>query len=80
MLYLLSSTYYIYIFIYFSNHFEDANVFPFYLSLVCRYVLAVFKKLGIFQPGLYGVYASGSYYRSWIDSNIAANGGATYCN
>ena len=31
------------------------------------------------QDGLYGVYAKTAFYRNWIDTNIQANGGASYC-
>ena len=32
------------------------------------------------QEGLYGVYAEVAELRTWIDTKIAANGGATYCS
>jgi secreted trypsin-like serine protease len=31
------------------------------------------------QAGLYGVYAEVAQFRDWIDSTIAAGGGATFC-
>jgi secreted trypsin-like serine protease len=33
----------------------------------------------IFQNGLYGVYAEVAQFREWIDTTIAAKGGATFC-
>jgi len=34
---------------------------------------------GCAADGLYGVYSEVARLRTWIDTNIAANGGATYC-
>jgi len=35
--------------------------------------------LGCAQAGTYGVYAEVTALRTWVDTNIASNGGATYC-
>ena len=32
------------------------------------------------QEGLYGVYADVPFFRTWIDEQIAAKGGATFCS
>ena len=29
--------------------------------------------------GQYGVYGDVAYFRTWVDSTVAANGGAKYC-
>ena len=36
----------------------------------------------LYQDGLYGVYSevASPKIRAWIDSTIAENGGATYCD
>jgi secreted trypsin-like serine protease len=41
--------------------------------------VSVFLK-SLFQKGLYGVYAAVSYLRSWVDTTLAANGGAVFCS
>lgn len=35
--------------------------------------------IGCGQDGLYGVYGNVAYLRSWVDTTVAANGGANYC-
>ena len=29
--------------------------------------------------GQYGVYGDVAYFRTWVDTNVANNGGAKYC-
>jgi len=41
---------------------------------------AVSFGFGCAREGLYGVYADVPFFRTWIDEQIAAKGGATFCS
>jgi hypothetical protein len=49
------------------------------IPLKSTYMNLLLSQCVIFQPDYPRVYADASFFRSWIDAEVAANGGAVYC-
>ena len=47
--------------------------------MMATFILRNNELINLFQDNFYAVFVEVAKFRKWIDDNISANGGATYC-